>query len=71
MLTVCEQTGSLNDMSPYGVGNHGGGPTREHIEFGRAMAKRELGPTVKFSTARAFFDSVLKQNPRCRRSRTS
>jgi alpha-mannosidase len=45
----------------YGVGDHGGGPTREHIESALEMRARPHNPKVAFSTAAAFFDAVREK----------
>lgn len=42
----------------YGVGNHGGGPTREHIEQIIAIDADEHGPRLLFSSPDHFFDDV-------------
>lgn len=48
-------------MCFYGVGNHGGGPTKKNIEsIKRAKAKDDY-PTVIFSTPDNFFDRVLSK----------
>lgn len=48
-------TGADDHLMVYGVGNHGGGPTREHIEATLAMKDRKPWPKVRFSTATEFF----------------
>ena len=47
----------------YGVGDHGGGPTREAIGEGQALAKRPLYPVVRFATAREMFDQTKRSEP--------
>lgn len=42
----------------YGVGNHGGGPTRANIDSLHAMAAEPDTPTVRLSTLDAFFEEV-------------
>jgi alpha-mannosidase len=42
----------------YGVGNHGGGPTRRNIVSLRRLAASSPGVDVVCSTPRSFFDSV-------------
>ena len=44
----------------YGVGNHGGGPTRENIETAKEWMRRPVFPKVEFSTATGFFESLKK-----------
>ena len=58
MLDFEKNTGSKDYLMVYGVGNHGGGPTREMIqEAVKMMAKPDL-PGVKFSTATEFFTKL-------------
>jgi alpha-mannosidase len=45
-------------MSFFGVGNHGGGPTREQIEHIQALARRRGDIEVHFSHPQAYFDAV-------------
>ena len=45
-------------MMFYGVGNHGGGPTKENIASIHEMDRRSDMPTMKMGTTKAFFDSV-------------
>ena len=49
-------------MCFYGVGNHGGGPTRENLASIRHMNADPAFPNLIFSTPRAFFDALLAQN---------
>lgn len=54
-----EAPGSLKDYVVfYGVGNHGGGPTRRNIESLHALASSEDGVQVRLSTLEAFFERV-------------
>jgi len=50
--------GSRHMLWVYGVGNHGGGPTRENIVAAMEWQKRPFLPKVEFSTATRFFKSV-------------
>ena len=45
-------------MMFYGVGNHGGGPTKENIASIHEMDRRSDMPTMKMGTTKEFFDSV-------------
>jgi len=54
-------TGARDYLIVYGVGNHGGGPTRENIEAALAMKDRPLWPRMHFSTLRGFFDRLYAQ----------
>lgn len=42
----------------YGVGNHGGGPTKEHIHQIIRIAQNPQMPELRFSTPDQFFDAV-------------
>jgi alpha-mannosidase len=54
-----QKTGNSKDsLWVYGVGNHGGGPTREQIEWALAQMKDPTKPKIKFSTATEFFKKL-------------
>ena len=49
-------SGSLNTMYLYGVGDHGGGPTREDLDTALRWQKGDLlFPQIQFSTAAEYF----------------
>ncbi len=48
---------------PFGWGDGGGGPTREHLEIGRRMADLEGCPKVKFASPAEFFSDLVKLGP--------
>jgi alpha-mannosidase len=51
----------LRDMLwVYGVGNHGGGPTRENLVQALDWMRKPYLPAVKFSTATEFFTTLEK-----------
>jgi alpha-mannosidase len=51
-------------MHLYGVGDHGGGPTRTMLDSaGRWMSPNAVFPKLQFGTARAFFDDLDKKLP--------
>ncbi len=54
-------TGVRDYLIVYGVGNHGGGPTRENIEAALAMRDRPGWPTIRFSTVTEFFRRLYDQ----------
>jgi alpha-mannosidase len=60
-LSVASQVGVKDAMIPYGVGDHGGGPTRHDINTAVALAKRPLAPQIKFARADEFFRAALAQ----------
>ncbi len=45
-------------LSLFGVGNGGGGPKEENIEFGRRLQNTEGAPRVCFGRARDFFQNL-------------
>lgn len=47
-------------MYLYGVGDHGGGPTRRDLLRGRDMATWPLFPEIRFSKAKTFFEALEK-----------
>ncbi|QGH33633.1 alpha-mannosidase [Gracilibacillus salitolerans] len=57
--TAGELKAPFNDlMCFYGVGNHGGGPTKENIESIARLNADENFPTLKFSTPNEFFEKI-------------
>jgi alpha-mannosidase len=55
--------GLRQSLVVFGVGDHGGGPTRDQILKGKGFQIDPLLPRVRFSTADAFFDR-LRADPR-------
>src|ERR1022692_4820390 len=54
-------TGFNEIMHLYGVGDHGGGPTRQMVDEAVRLEDPSVAfPKVQFSTARAFFDDAEK-----------
>src|SRR5262245_60444587 len=49
-------------MCFYGVGNHGGGPTKEHLASIRRMNADPVFPNLVFSTPNCFFADLLGKN---------
>ena len=45
----------------YGVGNHGGGPTRNHIRRILAAQATPGMPSIRFSTLQKYFEAVLAE----------
>ncbi len=54
------KTGRPEMLWVYGVGNHGGGPSREHIAVAEQWKKNPLTPNATYSTARNFFDAARR-----------
>lgn len=55
------KAGVRDYMHVYGVGDHGGGPTKEMLENARELSTRKEFPTVEYTSVADFFDSALKQ----------
>ena len=56
IFDICKHySGFKTGLIVYGVGDHGGGPTRRDIEAAMEMAKWPVFPTIKFGTIREFF----------------
>lgn len=58
MLDFEAKTGSKQMLFVYGVGNHGGGPTREDLNQAKKWMADPVKPKVEFSTAQKFFESL-------------
>jgi alpha-mannosidase len=61
LVKFVKLTGGTDYMYVYGVGDHGGGPTRRDILRALDMDKWPVFPNVKFSTARRFYERLEKQ----------
>ncbi|MGC9218913.1 MAG: alpha-mannosidase [Athalassotoga sp.] len=55
-----KETGMKDYMIVYGVGDHGGGPTKRDIEMIREMQKWPIFPRIKFSTTDEYFSIAEK-----------
>ena len=51
MVDFVQETGLHDWLNIYGIGNHGGGPTRTEIDYYRTMQEWPIYPQVIFSTA--------------------
>jgi alpha-mannosidase len=60
LMGFAKEFGAKDFISVYGVGDHGGGPTRRDIVRGLDMATWPIFPTVLFSTARAFYEKLAQ-----------
>ena len=56
--SVCKKIGINSGIRVYGVGDHGGGPTRRDIERIIDMQKWPIAPTMIFSSYHAFFKEL-------------
>jgi alpha-mannosidase len=64
LLPMMEERGLPFTMFVYGVGDHGGGPTRRDVARVLDMAQWPVFPDIRFSTARAFFQRLEKEAER-------
>lgn len=56
LIDISKRSGGLKTgLIVYGVGDHGGGPTRRDVERGIEMQAWPIFPTIKFGTFREFF----------------
>ncbi|QJD84889.1 alpha-mannosidase [Cohnella herbarum] len=68
----CGRHGLNTMLKVYGVGDHGGGPTRRDIERIKDMAAWPIYPSVSFGTFRDFFrltDAIVERLPEVRGER--
>jgi len=61
LVAFAKETGLRAWMNVYGVGDHGGGPTREHIEWAHRMDSWPVFPSIKLSTTKPFYE-LLERN---------
>ncbi|WP_139990817.1 alpha-mannosidase [Paenibacillus paridis] len=57
---ICRQTGLNTYLKVYGVGDHGGGPTRRDLERLIDMKEWPIYPRLRFGTYREFFAMAEK-----------
>lgn len=60
MLRSANISGQNTQLWVYGVGDHGGGPTRAMIENARRLQKRPSFPKMEFDTASEYFAAAMK-----------
>jgi alpha-mannosidase len=58
LVGFAKEFGAQDFISVYGVGDHGGGPTRRDLLRGLEMASWPIFPTIRPSTARDFFQAL-------------
>ncbi|MFV0402330.1 MAG: alpha-mannosidase [Oscillospiraceae bacterium] len=57
----CARNKVSRALKVYGVGDHGGGPTRRDIDAIREMSTWPLFPTLKFGTLHGFFEELEQE----------
>ena len=58
-----QDTGLTDWLNIYGIGNHGGGPTRVEIDYLTEMNDWPIYPRVLFSTSKRWFEAVEPKIP--------
>jgi alpha-mannosidase len=61
-----EKTGQKTALWLPGVGDHGGGPTRDMLDTYRRWQQSPLFPTLKFATVQGFLEQVTSAAPSAR-----
>ena len=62
VLRYMELVPGISDvLFPYGVGDHGGGPTRKDYRMKLKMEQKPMFPELFFSTTEKFFKTIEKQ----------
>jgi len=62
LMREAEATGLKTALLVYGVGNHGGGPTRRHLMVRRDLDSWPVYPRVICSSAKEYFEEIEKEN---------
>ncbi|MCX7934385.1 MAG: hypothetical protein N3A66_03900, partial [Planctomycetota bacterium] len=66
LLDYTKETGLRTFLFVFGVGDHGGGPTRRDICRALDMQQWPVFPEIRFGTAREFFTRIEKEAAKCR-----
>ncbi len=61
LFAFASATGLSTWLNVYGVGNHGGGPTRAEIERYIEMRDWPIYPNVRFGTSKEYFEAIEAQ----------
>jgi len=61
LFAMERNTGLKKLLWVYGVGDHGGGPTRRHLRAAREMASWPIWPQVKLATTDEYFSAVEEE----------
>ncbi|MGC9318003.1 MAG: alpha-mannosidase [Armatimonadota bacterium] len=61
LLDLERHTGLKMMLWVYGVGDHGGGPTRRHLRAAEEMAQWPIWPEVRLTTTDEFFSDAERQ----------
>ena len=63
MTKFVKETGLCDWLNIYGIGNHGGGPTRQEIDWYRELQGYPIYPQVVWSTVKRYFQSIEDDLP--------
>ncbi len=63
LIDFVKETGGYGYMFVYGIGDHGGGPTRCDLMKIMEMSAWPVFPKIKFATARSFFEALESESP--------
>ncbi len=63
-IEFVKETGIKDFMMMYGVGDHGGGPTRRDLRKARDLATWPIFPVIKLSRTSEFYAAVEKAAPK-------
>ncbi|MCX7800638.1 MAG: hypothetical protein N2109_09875 [Fimbriimonadales bacterium] len=61
LVRFVQRTGFRDWMNVYGLGNHGGGPTRAEVAYLLEMREWPIYPNVRFGTVKGYLDGLLRQ----------
>ena len=61
-----KSSGLKTGLVVYGVGDHGGGPTRRDVERALEMQTWKIYPKIRFGTFRDYFHEAEKIRKSCR-----
>ncbi len=61
LVRFYEETQLRDMMWVYGVGDHGGGPTRRHLDAARDMSTWPIWPTIRLTTTDAYYSLIEPQ----------
>jgi alpha-mannosidase len=64
LLKFCESTGLRDWMFVYGVGDHGGGPTRRDLRRCHELDAWPIYPRFRFATAKSCMARILEEKDR-------
>ncbi len=61
MTDFVKETGLHHWLNVYGIGNHGGGPTRTEIEYYRSLQAYPVYPKIVFGTSKQYYLAVEQE----------